>query len=182
MKYFLIIIILLTHLVVTGLKAQKYQLTDSEVSFYSEAPLEDIEAFNTESRSIFDKGSGEIAFIVPIRGFQFEKSLMQEHFNENYLESDKYPNAKFEGSLEGYQPDKSGKQQVRARGTLTIHGVSQEIEVTGTVSQQGGNISMQATFPVKVAEYDIEIPKVVFYNIAEVVEVRVKFQYQPYDS
>ncbi len=182
MKYFFSFFLLLTTFLSIELQAQKYHLSSSEVSFFSEAPLENIEAVNSQARSIFDRSSGEIAFIVPIKGFQFDKSLMQEHFNENYLESDQYPDAKFEGSLQNYNTEKNGEQQVRARGTLTIHGVSHQVEVAGTISQQGDDIRMQATFPVKVADYDIEIPKVVFYNIAEEVEVRVQFQYQPYDS
>jgi len=182
MKYSFYFSFLLTTFIIVETQAQKYHLSSSKVSFFSEAPLENIEAVNTQARSIFDDSSGEIAFIVPIKGFQFEKSLMQEHFNENYLESDQYPTAKFEGSLHNYNPEKTGDQEVRAKGTLTIHGVSQEVEVVGMIRKKEDNLYMQATFPVKVAEYAIEIPKVVFYNIAEEVEVRVQFQYQPYDS
>jgi len=182
MKYFFVISTFLATFFCSNLQAQKYQLSSSEVSFFSEAPMENIEAFNEETKSIFDESSREIAFIVPIESFIFDKSLMQEHFNENYLESDKYPDARFEGKLVNYDPNKEGEQQVRAKGTLTIHGVSQQVDVPGTVSRDSSGIDMEANFPVKVADYDIEIPKVVFYNIAEEVEIRVKLQYQPYES
>ncbi len=182
MKYSFILTILLVTFFCSEVQAQKYRLSSSEVSFFSEAPMENIEAFSEETKSIFDESSGEIAFIVPIKSFIFDKSLMQEHFNENYLESDKYPNARFEGKLVHYDPDKEGEQQVRAKGTLTIHGVSQPVDVPGTVIRDSSGIGMEANFPVKVADYDIEIPKIVFYNIAEEVEVRVKLQYQPYES
>ncbi|MEK6478404.1 YceI family protein [Catalinimonas sp. 4WD22] len=180
MKYFLILTVVFCVHAIPDTYAQKYRLSSSEVSFFSEAPMEDIEAHNTESRSIFDASTGDIAFVVPIKGFEFEKSLMQEHFNENYMESDKYPNAKFEGKLEGYEAGKS-VQQVTAKGQMTIHGVTHEIEIPGTVKNNSSGISMQASFPIKVADYDIKIPKIVFYNIAEEVEVSVNFQYQTND-
>ncbi|MEQ9439189.1 MAG: YceI family protein [Cyclobacteriaceae bacterium] len=159
--------------------AQRYRLASCEVSFYSEAPLENIEAVTVDAQSAFDSSSGEVAFLIPIRGFQFEKALMQEHFNENYLESEKYPNATFEGELEGFQPDISEEQTVTAKGKLTIHGVTREVEVPGTIQPANGNWEMQATFPISVADYKIKIPKVVFYNIAETVDVTVQFTYQP---
>lgn len=179
MKYFLITAVFVSSHFFSTAHAQKYRLSSSEVSFFSDAPMEDIEAYNKDTKSIFDAGTGEIAFVVPIKGFEFEKSLMQEHFNENYLESDKYPDAKFEGKLQGYEAGKS-KQEVTARGKLTIHGVTHEVEVPGTIITNGSGMEMKATFPIKVADYDIDIPKIVFYNIAEEVEVRVNFQYQPY--
>jgi len=160
--------------------AQRYQLEESEISFYSDAPLEDIQAETTEAQSLFDAGSGEVAFRVPIQSFQFEKALMQEHFNENYLESDKYPNATFEGTLKGFDPNHAGEQSVTASGKMTIHGVTHSIEVPGTIQPQGEGWEMQATFPITVADYKIKIPKVVFYNIAEVVDVTVHFTYRPY--
>ncbi len=157
---------------------QRYQLASSQVSFYSSAPLEDIEAKTTEAKSIFDVSTGEIAFIIPIKSFTFEKALMQEHFNENYLESDKYPNATFTGTLQGFDANQSGAQIITAQGQMTIHGITQSLEVEGTIQPKNEGWEMHATFPVKVADYKIKIPKVVFYNIAEVVDVTVHFTYQ----
>ncbi|MGD1890642.1 MAG: YceI family protein [Cyclobacteriaceae bacterium] len=160
--------------------AQRYQMAKSEISFYSDAPLEDIQAETTEVQSLFNASSGEVAFRVPIQSFQFEKALMQEHFNENYLESDKYPNATFEGQLKGFDLTQVGEQLVTASGKMTIHGVTQSVEVPGTIGSQGEGWEMQATFPIRVADYKIKIPKVVFYNIAEVVDVTVHFTYRPH--
>lgn len=162
--------------------AQKYELTSSEVSFFSEAPLENIEAHNTQTTSLFNVASGEIAFVVPIKGFQFKKSLMQEHFNENYMESDKYPNGTFKGKVSGYDPEKSGKQTAVAVGDLTIHGVTQKVRIEGTLQFQPGKAIMNAKFPVKLTDHDIEIPTVVFFNIAEVVEVTVQLEYESQES
>lgn len=162
--------------------AQKYKLTSSEVSFFSEAPLENIEAHNKQTTSLFDGATGEIAFVVPIKGFQFKKSLMQEHFNENYMESDKYPNGTFKGKVSGYDPEKSGKQTAVAEGDLTIHGVTRKVRIEGTLQLQSGKATLNATFPVKLVDHDIEIPQVVFYNIAEVVEVTVQLTYESPES
>jgi hypothetical protein len=162
--------------------AQKYKLTNSEVSFFSEAPLENIEAHNKQTTSLFDVATGEIAFVVPIKGFQFKKSLMQEHFNENYMESDKYPNGTFKGKVSGYDPEKSGKQTAVAEGDLTIHGVTRKVRIEGTLQLQSGKATLNATFPVKLVDHDIEIPQVVFYNIAEVVEVTVQLEYASQES
>lgn len=163
-------------------EAQRYRLSSSEISFYSSAPLEDIAAHNTQAQSIFDISTGEIAFVVPIKGFQFRKSLMQEHFNENFMESDQYPHASFEGKLVGFEANNSSTQQVTAEGKLTIHGMTHDVKIPGEVKVGNGQIQMNAKFPVKVADYEIEIPKVVFYNIAEVVDVTVKFNYEPYQQ
>lgn len=160
--------------------AQKYISDLNHVSFYSEAPLENIEAHSYKSKSLIDLQTNEIVFTVPIRTFEFEKSLMQEHFNENYMESHKFPRAKFKGKVIGFEP-KPGKQQVSAEGQLEIHGVTQEVKVEGEIDYSEDEITINATFPVKVADYNIKIPTVVASNIAEVVDVTIEFTYKPYD-
>lgn len=158
--------------------AQSYQSTESEVTFFSSAPMEDIKATNKKASSLFDATTGSIVFVVPMEGFQFRKSLMQQHFNENYLESDKYPNATFEGKVTGYDLSKNGPQEAVAEGTMTIHGVARKVKIKGHLIQTSGVLKIDTKFPVKVADYDIDIPRVVFYNIAEVVEVTAVFIYK----
>lgn len=163
-----------------GASAQKYISELNHVSFYSEAPLENIEAHSYKSKSLIDLQTNEIVFTVPIRTFEFEKSLMQEHFNENYMESHKFPRAKFKGKIIGFEP-KPGKQEVSAEGQLEIHGVTREVQVEGEIDYSEDEITIKATFPVRVADYDIKIPKVVASNIAEVVDISIEFTYEPYD-
>jgi polyisoprenoid-binding protein YceI len=151
------------------------------VRFFSEAPLENIEAINQEGLSIFETSSNEIAFTIPIKGFQFEKKLMQKHFNENYLESEKYPNATFKGEIRGFSKT-TGKQELTAVGEMTIHGVTREIFVDGVGYIDGDKIILEASFPIELADYKIKIPKVVLYNIAEVVDVTIKFEFVPYEE
>ena len=157
---------------------QKYKSDSSYVHFFSSAPMEDIEATNLEGQSAFDLETGQIVFSIPIRSFEFEKSLMQEHFNENYLESDKYPKAMFSGKITGFDPEITSKQKVKASGKMTIHGVEQPVSVEGDLIINDNSMEINAVFPIKLADYKIKIPKVVFYNIAELVEVTIHFNYE----
>jgi polyisoprenoid-binding protein YceI len=159
--------------------AQKYVIEKSHVSFFSDAPLEDITANNKKSTSIFNTATNDIAFSIPIKEFQFQKSLMQEHFNEKYLESDKFPKSTFQGKISGYDANVAGAQNAKASGKLTIHGVTKDVEIPGTIEKQGDKLILKSKFKVRVADYNIEIPSLVFQNIAEVVEVTVDFTYKP---
>ncbi|HZY78999.1 MAG TPA: YceI family protein [Cyclobacteriaceae bacterium] len=158
---------------------QKYTAEKAFISFYSDAPLEDITADNNKVTTIFNAGTGDIAFSVPMKEFKFAKSLMQEHFNEKYVESEKFPKATFQGKIVDFKPDASGVQNVKAQGKLTIHGVTKDIDVPGTIEVQGKKLAMKSKFKVKVADYDITIPQIVFNNIAEEVEVTIDFVYKP---
>lgn len=162
--------------------SQKYISTQTDVSFYSEAPVENIEAKNTKSKSIFDLNSGEIVISIPISSFVFDKSLMQEHFNEKYMESNKYPKATFNGKVLGFDVNKQGTQKVKAKGKLTIHGVEQEIEHSGELSLSEGKVTLNHAFEVALKDYKIKIPKVLWQNIAEVIEVKLTFEYAPYEK
>ena len=159
---------------------QQYLLAESTVNFYSSAPMENIEATTTKSKSLFNAQTGEIAIIIPVKTFEFEKKLMQEHFNENYLESHNYPEATFKGKITGFDPQQKGAQKAVARGEMNIHGVSRSIDVTGTLEFKGDEVLLLAKFPVRVADYKVDIPQLVFYNIAEVVDITFKAKYLPH--
>lgn len=158
--------------------AQKFVAEKSVITFFSDALIEDITATNTKAVSLFNKQTGEIAFSVPISQFQFEKKLMQEHFNEKYMESEKYPKAMFSGVLTNYDASASGVQTVKAKGKLTIHGVTREVEIDGT-AEVGDKAVLKAKFPVTLADYKVEIPQLVFQNIAETVDVSIDITYKP---
>ncbi|RAW01232.1 YceI family protein [Pseudochryseolinea flava] len=159
--------------------AQKYVSEKSFVSFFSDALLEDITADNKKASSIINTATNDIAFSIPIKEFQFAKSLMQEHFNEKYMESDKYPKSTFQGKLNGFDMKSTSVQNVKATGKLTIHGVTKDVEIPGTIEVKDSKIYVKSKFIVKVADYKVEIPTVVFQNIAEQVEVTVDFVYKP---
>jgi polyisoprenoid-binding protein YceI len=160
-------------------QAQQYVLSEGVITFFSEATLENIKAENMSVTSVFDATTGEIAFAVPNNQFQFEKKLMQQHFNEKYMESEKYPRSTFSGRLAGFDGSKLGEQRVKAIGKLFIHGVTQLVEILGVIEVSPQGISMKSTFMITLADYKIKIPQILWQNIAEQVEVTVNFIFKP---
>ena len=158
--------------------AQKYSLESSQVSFFSDGAIEDIAANNTKSVSIFNAATGDVVFSIPVKDFEFEKSLMKEHFNEKYMETEKFPKATFQGKLTGYQTTTTGEQPAKATGKMTIHGVTNDIEVSGTVEFVDGKVKVKSKFIVKLVDYKITIPQLLWQNIAEEIEVRNEFTYK----
>ncbi len=155
---------------------QKYVTKNGHIKFYSSTPMEDIEAHNKQVNSAFDASNGNMVFKVLIKSFQFEKALMQEHFNENYMESDKIPNATFSGKVENLGDlnlKKNGEYDVKLSGTLTIHGVSKEVSENGKFIVSDKGIQGLATIMVKPEDYEIKIPNAVADNIADEIEVSV---------
>ncbi|PLW88379.1 YceI family protein, partial [Mucilaginibacter sp.] len=150
-------------------------------SLYSKAPIEDIDAHSDKGTSVLNTTTGDVAFAVPIRSFKFEKSLMQEHFNENYLESDKYPQASFKGKLNTI-PDvsKDGTYPVTATGLFEVHGVKQNRTIPGKIMVSKGAVSLTSEFMVACKDHKVEIPKLVFHNIAETIRINVSAAYAPY--
>jgi len=161
--------------------AQIYTMKDAAVGFFSDAVLEDIAASNTTSQGVVNFGDKTFSFRIPIKGFKFERELMQEHFNENYMESEKYPYSTFKGAIEGlYDIGKDGDYQVSAVGTLNIHGVDMQRTIPVTIHVSKGNVSVESKFMVKLADHKIEIPTIVFQKIAEDVEVSMSSAMVPY--
>jgi polyisoprenoid-binding protein YceI len=158
---------------------QKFTTDKTFVKFFSDAAIEDITAENKKASSIYNEATGDVVFSVPIKEFEFEKSLMKEHFNEKYMESEQYPKATFEGKVSGYQSSSAGEQKATAAGKMTIHGVTQDVTINGTIENVKGTMLMKAKFMVKLADYKIKIPQLLWKNIAEEVEVTVEFNYKP---
>ncbi|MCO6476017.1 MAG: YceI family protein [Phaeodactylibacter sp.] len=173
-----VVILVFAALVVgSALNAQKYFTREGKVSFFSDAPVEKIEAHNSKATAVVDAESGRMEFAVLIKAFQFEKALMQEHFNENYMESDKYPKALFKGevtNMDAIDLQKDGEYKAGVKGSLTIHGVTKEVEAPGKFVVKDGNITASSSFTVMVADYDIEIPAVVRDNIAKEVRIDIE--------
>lgn len=177
------ICIILSLLFISGqaLLAQKYFTREGKITFTSEAPLEKIEAKNEKATSVIDIASGKMEFAVLIKAFQFEKALMQEHFNENYMESSTYPKATFKGKIKDTAAvdfSSDGTYDVVVTGNITIHGVTRDIEAPGTIAIENGDISASSTFELTVADFDIKIPAVVRENIAKTVTVMVDLNYE----
>jgi len=160
-----------------------YMLSEGVISFFSDSPIEDISAENKSLRSILNLSNNEIAFIVPVRKFHFKKALMEEHFNEKYLESDTYPMATFKGTISGVA-DMSRDTVVpaTASGTLRIHGVDRQVTCSGTVEMKKGTLTLHSSFRVALEDYHIPVPKLLTQNIADTVDVRIVSVYTPYQK
>lgn len=169
-------VLIIALLVTVSAFGQNYVTKTGHIKFYSETPIETIEAHNHAVNSALNPASGDFVFKVLIKSFEFEKALMQEHFNENYLESDKYPNATFKGKLadvDGLDFCKDGSFEVLIKGDLTIHGVIKNIEEKGTFTVSEGKIQGQSVFNVLLEDYKIKVPGAVKKQISESIEVSV---------
>lgn len=165
--------------------AQKYYTKTGEISFTSQAPLEKIKADNKSVTSVLDIESGRIEFAVLIKSFHFEKALMQEHFNENYMESSKFPKSIFKGSIKNFADinfQEDAEYPVIVEGDMTIHGQTNHIDAEGIIKVRDGEILAESSFEVAVADYKISIPKVVRDNIAKKVEIDVLLSYNPLEQ
>ena len=154
----------------------KYMTKAGQVSFFSASVVEDIEARTQQVAAVLDLGAGRMAFTLPIKGFVFKRTLMQEHFNENYLESDKYPKATFTGTLVNFDATTlaaAGAHSVLVEGDLTLHGVTHRIQAPGKLELKGSQLLVTAVFPVAPADYNVEVPFLVRDHIAKVMSVRV---------
>ncbi len=165
-----------------GLTAQeRWTARTGTVTFNSTTPLENIDAKNTKASSVFDATTNDFVFVVLIRSFEFEKALMQEHFNENYMESTKFPKATFKGKVSGLKAgalSAAGTYNVTVTGEMTMHGVTKTITTTGVFTvDAAGKVSASCDFLVKPEDYEIKIPGMVKDNIAKDINVHVRMEY-----
>jgi hypothetical protein len=163
-----------------GTQAQKFYTKNGNIAFNSKASLETIAATSNQVTAIIVPATGDMQFSVLVKTFHFEKALMEEHFNETYLESDKYPKASFKGKIADISKvnfTKDGTYAVSVSGDLTMHNVTKKVTVPGSIIIKSGKISSLAEFTVTLADYKIDVPKVVRNNIAETVKVKVSCNY-----
>jgi hypothetical protein len=181
MKY--ICIFLLTLLNVTKTDQELYTCKNAHITLFSKALIEDIKAATSSGVSVYNATTGELNFSVPIFTFQFEKAFMQQHFNSDYMESDKYPRAIFKGKIQEHiDVAKDGTYPVNVTGDLTIHGITQRRTIQGNMTIKNGIVSMASEFMVKCADHNIDIPQILFYHIAETIKVTVSATYNSYKN
>ncbi|HSI90317.1 MAG TPA: YceI family protein [Adhaeribacter sp.] len=163
----------------------KYFTKTGKISFFSSTPMEDIEAHNSKATSVLDAKTGKMEFAILMKAFEFKKALMEEHFNENYVESGKFPKATFAGAITdpaAVDFAKDGTYKVTVKGKMTIHGVTREVEAPGTITVQNGVVKASSVFNVAPEDYEIEIPKLVRDKIARQIKVTVDMDYQALKS
>jgi len=159
-------------LICFSVNAQQYLAKDGTISFFSKAPVEDISAINNKVSAVYDAKTKALAFQLNIIDFIFLKSLMQEHFNENYMESDIFPTSTFVGKVVSH---KNGVANVE--GKLAIHGQANDISVFGDLQVNDNIASISGVkFSVKLKDYTIKVPRIVMYNIAEEIEIKVNIE------
>lgn len=173
--------LIITFFIARSLLAQDVLIDKEGVAhFFSEAPLEDIEATNEAVYGAFDLSKGTVAVTMKMKDFHFNKSLMEEHFNENYVESEKYPKATFKGKIVDFETldfSKTGTINAQADGVLLIHGVERPLKSDVTFNISSGNIEITTKFKVALEDHKVKIPKIVIRNIAEVVDVDASFNF-----
>jgi hypothetical protein len=157
----------------------KYITKDGHISFFSHSLVEDIKADNKQVLSIIDSETGEIAIQLLMRSFLFKKALMQQHFNESYVESHKYPKALFKGFIINFK-DISDNTDTEIKGTITIHGIEKEISIIVKLKIDNEKINISGDFMVEVADFNIKIPAVVRNNIAKIIKVTFNLEHIPY--
>lgn len=161
--------------------SQLYKGKTSTAHFLSKSPMEDIEAKNTLPVVVLDQSSGAVQVKVQIKSFKFASSFMEQHFNENYMESEKYPFATFKGKInEKIDYTKDGENKITCTGKLEMHGVTQDVILPGTLTIKGNEFTLTSDFKVKLADYKIKVPSLYVKNIAEEIAVDLTSVMEPF--
>jgi hypothetical protein len=171
--------------IVFAVSAQKYMTKNGYIGFYSHTPMEDIKGDNNQVAGVLDISTGEMAFQALIKSFHFNSALMEEHFNENYMESDKIPKSSFKGkitNLKSVNFSKSGTYDVNVEGDLTIHDVTNKISTKGTIEVLTEGINANSKFNIVPEDYKIAIPGIVREKISKNMEVTVIMKYAPLEK
>jgi hypothetical protein len=177
----IILLLMLFPFIKINAEAQVYYTKNGSVSFFSKTALENIDAQNNQVISVLNMGTGALQFSLLNNAFHFPKAKMEGDFNEDYMESDKYPRSTFKGTITNLSDvnfNKDGTYAVNVNGDLTIHGVTKNISSSGTITIKNGNVSATSSFKVLVRDYRINVPSIVSNKIAESIEVNVSCNYQ----
>lgn len=168
-------------LVLTGVRSfsQDKKITKTgKIVFEASVPsFEEVKAQNESVTCVVNIKTGEIASLALMRGFRFKVALMEEHFNENYMESDKYPKATFKGKIQGFNWALVGSspKEFKMKGILEVHGKSKEITTSVFLRKVDNNLEIVSDFNVSIKDFNIEIPKVISMKVAETVNIKTLF-------
>jgi len=171
--------IILASILYIPVSAQSWVTRNGKITFNSKTQLEDIKAVNNQVFAAIDVPKRTIAFTLLLKNFLFEKQLMQEHFNENYVESDKYPKSQFTGTINGNIGTAPGVYKVKIEGQLTLHGVTQPVTMPAELELQQGKLIGKSSFKIKPSDYKIAIPSLVKDKIASEIPVQVNAEFLP---
>jgi len=161
----------------------KWYTRNGKIRFFSETSAENIDASNNEVFSMLDQDKNAVAFQVLITGFKFDKALMQDHFNENFMETTKFPKATFQGVITDPSKvnfSKDGDYDIDVAGDLTMHGITNKVTIPAHIHIADKKIAGESRFDVKLADYKIKVPEIVTQQVSDKVSVSVNCQYEPY--
>jgi hypothetical protein len=171
--------------IIFAVNAQKYMTKNGYIGFFSQTPMENIKGDNNQVASVLDISTGEMVFQALIKSFHFDRALLEEHFNENYMESDKFPKSSFKGkitNLSSVNFSKNGIYEVSVEGDLTIRDATNKISTKGTIEVVTGGINASSKFNIAPEDYKINIPGVVREKINKNLEVTVTMKYSPLEN
>jgi YceI-like domain len=170
---------------VISFSQDKYYTKSGKIKFFSKTSVEDIDATNKSAVCILDTKTGDLQFAVLLKGFEFKKALMQEHFNKDYVESNKFPKAEFKGQITNnaeikYMTD--GTYTAKVKGKLLLHGETKDIEATGTITVKSGNITAVSSFNIQLPDYKIKVPAVTRSQISDDIKITVEASLEKLNS
>ena len=182
LKKSLIVLLALFMTASVALAQDRFYTKTGKITFYSKAPLEDIDATNKTVTAVIDSKTGAIQFALQMKSFEFEKKLMQQHFNETYVESEKYPASEFKGTITNNSEinyKKDGTYTAKIKGKLTLHGVTKDVETTGILKINGGKIDASSTFNVLLSDYNVNVPSLAKEKVSNTIRIVVACELEP---
>lgn len=178
----ILLCLILFSTVCNGQERDQYFAQQGQMTFFSYTAVENIKAQNDQVQSLIDMSTGDIAVSILIKAFKFEKTLMEEHFNESYMESDLFPNASFQGLLIDFDPAVIGSQTRMAQGDFTLRGITKPVQFKVTINNLGETLILEGEIEVMVKDYAIKIPALLSPNIAKNIQVNFNLEYVPYEK
>lgn len=175
------ILILLCHFAVQS-QSSKLICRQGQVSFFSYTAVENIEAINNQAVSVIDTGNGEIGVQILMRAFVFKKALMEEHFNESYVESDVYPKLTFSGSIGDFNEQLTNDTPIFIKGVMDFHGVQKEVAIKTAITKENNVVVLDGNFSTAIDDFDISVPALLVPNISKEIQVTFRFEYTPYEN
>jgi len=163
----------------------KYFTRSAHIYFISHTDIIDIDADNHQVGSMFDTKTGEIVFSVSMKSFEFKLALAEEHFNENYVETHKYPKAKFKGKIVDISSinfAKDGIYRAFVEGEMTIHGITKKIKAKGSLEMKNSFIYIKSHINIALSDYDIKVPNIVKDKVAKIINIKINAKYKPYEK
>ena len=177
MKKNVFLIILAVILFSSAINAQEKLYTKAgKISFFSSTAMENINAVNKTVVCLLNTKTGDLQFAVLMKGFEFKKALMQEDFNRDFVESNKFPKSEFKGQISNYAAINfavNGKYNAEVKGKLSLHGVTKDISANGTVTIKDGKVSLNSVFTIFIADYNITVPRIYLDNISKSIKITV---------